>query len=206
MRRLTGMALRGSWFRGRRRLEQATGPNGVLVRFISPGGAMGPVRFLDASTQQVSAPVFDKTGTATVAYTATKVYAVRFTSKHVASQRSSFVPPQGPTTARPGWPTTATGTHSCLPRRTSPLKPASTSIWWSASGPRRPSRQGGHGRYLCFDVYGRHVSATKGTFGRLIKFTTDGAYASIAVDKAGKSGVIWERSSLGSLIQARFGS
>jgi hypothetical protein len=55
-------------------------------------------------------------------------------------------------------------------------------------------------------IYGRHVSATKGTFGSLLKFTADGAYAQLAVDKAGRSGVIWERSSLGSVIQARFGS
>jgi hypothetical protein len=56
-------------------------------------------------------------------------------------------------------------------------------------------------------LYGRHVSATKGTFGKLIKFTANGEYAQIGVDKAGKSGVIWEGgSTLGTLIQARFGS
>ena len=37
------------------------GPNGILARFISPGGVLGPVRLPGASTQLVSAPVFDKT-------------------------------------------------------------------------------------------------------------------------------------------------
>jgi hypothetical protein len=59
---------------------------------------------------------------------------------------------------------------------------------------------------LATTIYGRHVAAASGTFGSLIKFTGDGAYAQLAVDKAGRSGVIWERSSLGSVIQARFGS
>jgi hypothetical protein len=43
-------------------------------------------------------------------------------------------------------------------------------------------------------------------FGGLLKFTADGAYAQLAVDNTGRSGVIWERSSLASVIQARFGS
>jgi hypothetical protein len=55
-------------------------------------------------------------------------------------------------------------------------------------------------------IYGRHVTATRGTFGGLIKFTTHGAHAQIAVDRAGKSGVIWNGSPAGSVIQARFGS
>jgi hypothetical protein len=50
------------------------------------------------------------------------------------------------------------------------------------------------------------ATATNGTFGSRLKFTADGAYAQLAVDKAGMSGVIWERSSLDSVIQARFGS
>ena len=59
---------------------------------------------------------------------------------------------------------------------------------------------------LVTTTYGQHVTATRGTFGSQLKFTSDGAYAQVAVDKAGKSGVIWERSSLGSVIQARFGA
>jgi len=52
-----------------------------------------------------------------------------------------------------------------------------------------------------------HVTATKGTYGSLIKFTTDGAYAAIAVDRAGRSGVIFEGgTSHGSAAQARVGS
>jgi hypothetical protein len=267
------------------------GPNGVLARFISPRGALGRVRFLDASTQVVSAPVFDKTGTATVAYTATKVYAVRLTPKGVGkpavilspapgtsygypkladdSNGDTFVmAPQNVTTktrygehlvvrkwskARRLSKAITVGTYASTATVTNfPDGPALAAdgagdavvVWNSALSStraavygRRLSHTGKLGRRvrlgtgylshiavapggpglitwqstpyqsgLVTTIYGRDVNATKGTFGRLIKFTTDGAYADVAAERAGKSGVIWERSSLGSLIRARFGS
>jgi hypothetical protein len=268
-----------------------TGPNGVLARFISPGGALGPVRFLDASTQLVSAPVFDKTGTATVAYTATKVYAVRFTSKHVGkpavilspalgtsfgkpqvaddSNGDTFVfAPQNVTTkSRYGehlvirkWSKAGTlgkahmvGAYASTATVTNfPDGPAfavdgagdAVVVWNSALSStraavygRRLSHTGSLGRavrlgtgYLSHiaiapagfglitwqstpyqsqqvtTIYGRHVTSTRGTFGGLIKFTTHGAHAQITVDRAGKSGVIWNGSPAGPVAQARFGS
>jgi hypothetical protein len=54
-------------------------------------------------------------------------------------------------------------------------------------------------------VSGRRVAARAGTFGALLGLTADGQYARLAVDPAGHFGVIWVRSSTGSLIQARFG-
>jgi hypothetical protein len=268
-----------------------TGPSGVLARFISPGSALGPVRSLGASTQIVSAPVFDKTGTATVAYTVTKVYAVRFTSKRVGkpavilspgagssygypkladdSNGDTFVlAPQNVTTKtnqdehlvlrkwskarRLGKAITIGTAASTLTLTNVGDGPALAAdgagdavvVWNSALSStraavygRRLSHTGSLGRRvrlgtgylshiaiapdgpglitwqstpyqsgLVTTIYGRHVTATKGTFGSPIKFTTDGMYAQLAVDNAGKSGVIWERSSLGSIIQARFGS
>lgn len=59
---------------------------------------------------------------------------------------------------------------------------------------------------LVTTIYGRHVTATKGTFGSLIKFTADGEHAQIAVDQSGRSGVSWLRSSNAPLVQVRFGS
>lgn len=269
----------------------STGPNGVLARFISPDGALGPVRFLGASTQLVSAPVFDKTGTATVAYTATKVYEVRLTptgvghpavilspalgtsfgkpqladdsngdtfmlvtqivstkstqSEHLVLRKWSkagalgkavtvakAVPtvtinniPDGPSLSADGagdavvvWNSALSGTQAAVyGRRLSPagtlgpavrlgtgylphvaIDPAGAGlVTWQST-----TFQSG----LVTTIYGRHVTATKGTFGSLIKFTADGEHAQIAVDHAGRSGVIWVRSSLGTLIQARFGS
>jgi hypothetical protein len=269
-----------------------TGPNGVLARFISPSGALGPVRFLDASTQLVSAPVFDKTGTATVAYTATKVYAVRFTSKHVEKPAVILGPAPGTsygypkvaddsngdtvvlatqnltTKSRYGerlvvrkWSKTrrlgraiTIGTYAStltvtnvgdLPVLAADGAGDAVVVWNSALSStraavygRRLSHTGALGRqvrlgtgYLSHiaiapgglglitwqstpyqsqqvtTIFGRHVDATTGTFGRsLIKFTTHGAYAQIAVDNAGKAGVIWNGDPAGSVIQARFGS
>lgn len=268
-----------------------TGPNGVLARFISPGGALGPVRFLGASTQLVSAPVFDKTGTATVAYTATKVYAVRLTPKHVGKPAVILSPALGTSYGYPKLADDSNGdTFVLAPQNVTtktrygehlvvrkwskagalgkahmvgayastvtltniPDGPALAAdgagdavvVWNSALSStraavygRRLSHTGSLGRavrlgtgYLphiaiapaglglitwqstpyqsgrVTTIYGRHVTATKGSFGGLLKFTADGAYAQLAVDKAGRSGVIWERSSLGSVIQARFGS
>lgn len=267
------------------------GPNGILARFISPGSALGPVRSLRASTQLVSAPVFDKTGTATVAYTATKVYAVRFTARGVGKPAAILSPAAGTSYGKPRVAddsngdtfvlaplnvTTKTrqdehlvvrkwGKARALGRTITVGTAASTVtvtnvadgpalasdgagnavvVWNSALSStraavygRRLSRAGWLGRtvrlgtgYLphigiapaglglitwqstpyqsgrVTTIYGRHVTATKGTFGSQIKFTADGAYAQLAVDKAGKAGVIWERSSLPSVIQARFGS
>ncbi len=54
-------------------------------------------------------------------------------------------------------------------------------------------------------VSGRRVAARAGTFGALLRLTADGEYARLAVNQAGHFGVIWVRSSTGSLIQARFG-
>jgi hypothetical protein len=249
------------------------------------------VRFLDASTQVVSAPVFDKTGTATVAYTATKVYAVRLTPKGVGkpavilspapgtsygypklaedSNGDTFVmAPQNVTTktnqdehlvirkwskARRLGKAITVGTYASTVTLTNiPDGPALAAdgagdavvVWNSALSStraavygRRLSHAGSLGRrvrlgtgYLSHiaiapgglglitwqstpyqsqqvtTIYGRHVTATRGTFGRLIKFTTHGAYAQIAVDTAGKAGVIWNGSPAGSVIQARFGS
>jgi hypothetical protein len=269
----------------------ATGPNGILARFISPRSALGPVRFLGASTQLVSAPVFDKTGTATVAYTATKVYAVRFTPKGVGKPAVILSPATGTSYGKPQLADDSIGdTFVLAPQnvttRTSQKEHLVVRRWSKtralgkaitvgtaastvtvtniADGPalaadgagdavvvwnsalsstraavyaRRLSHTGSLGHavrlgtgYLphiaiapaglglitwqstpfqsgrVTTIYGRHVTATKGTFGRLFKFTTDGAYAQLAVDRAGRSGVIWERSSHGSIIQARFGS
>lgn len=269
----------------------STGPNGILARFISPGGALGPVRSLRASTQLVSAPVFDKTGTATVAYTATKVYAVRLTPKGVGKSAVVLSPAAGTSYGKPQLADDSNGDtfvfaplnvttktrqdEHLVVRRWSKARalgkvitvgtaastvtvtniadgPALAAdgagdavvVWNSALSStraavygRRLSHTGSLGRtvrlgtgYLphiaiapvgfglitwqstpyqsgrVTTIYGRHVTATKGTFGNLIKFTADGAYAQLAVDKTGKSGVIWERSSLGSVIQARFGS
>jgi hypothetical protein len=235
--------------------------------------------------------VFDKTGTATVAYTAPKVWAVRFTSKHVGKPAVILNPAPGTSYGKPeladdsngdtfvfapqnvttksryrehlvirkwskagalgkahmlgAYASTATVTnYPDIPAMAADGAGDAVVIWNSALSStraavygRRLSHTGKLGRqvrlgtgYLSHvaiapggpglvtwqstpyqsgrvtTIYGRHVSATKGTFGRQIKFTTDGAYADIAVDKAGKAGVIWERSSLGSLIQARFGS
>jgi hypothetical protein len=268
-----------------------TGPNGVLARFISPGGALGPIRFLGASTQLVSAPVFDKTGTATVAYTAPKVWAVRFTSKHVGKPAVILSPALGTSYAKPQVADDSNGdTFVFAPQNVTtksrygehlvirkwskrralgkaimvgayastatvtnfPDGPAMAAdgagdavvVWNSALSStraavygRRLSHTGSLGRrvrlgtgYLSHiaiapggfglitwqstpyqsqqvtTIYGRHVTATRGTFGRLIRFTTDGAYAQIAVDKAGKSGVIWNGSPAGPVAQARFGS
>jgi hypothetical protein len=269
-----------------------TGPSGVLSRFISPGSALGPVRSLDASTQLVSAPVFDKTGTATVAYTATKVYAVRFTSKRVEKPAVILGPPAGTsygypkvaddsngdtfvlatqnltTKSRYGerlvvrkWSKTrrlgkaiTIGTYASTLTLTNvgdlPVLAADGAgdavvVWNSALSStraavygRRLSHTGSLGRqvrlgtgYLSHiaiapgglglitwqstpyqsqqvtTIFGRHVDATTGTFGRsLIKFTTHGAYAQLAIDNAGKSGVIWEGSPTGPVVQARFGS
>lgn len=267
------------------------GPNGILARFISRGGVLGPVRSLRASTQLVSAPVFDKTGTATVAYTATKVYAVRFTAKGVGKPAAILSPAAGTSYGKPQVAddsngdtfvlaplnvTTKTRQHEHLVVRkwgkgralgktiTVGTAASTVTVTNVADGPalaadgagdavvvwnsalsstraavygRRLSRAGWLGRtvrlgtgYLphigiapaglglitwqstpyqsgrVTTIYGRHVTATRGTFGSLIKFTADGAYAQLAVDKAGKAGVIWERSSLGSIIRARFGS
>jgi hypothetical protein len=269
----------------------ATGPSGIMVRFISPSSVLGPVRFLGANTQLVSAPVFDKTGTATVAYTVTKVYAVRFTSKRIEkpavilspgaggsygkpqvaddSNGDTFVlAPQNVTTktnqneqlvvrkwskGRALGKVVTIGTYTSTVTLTNVADgPAMTAdgagdavvVWDSALSSTRAavygrrlshtgklSRRvrlgtgylphvaispGGLGvatwqstQYqsgLVTTIYGRYVTATKDTFGSLVKFTTDGAYADIAADNAGRSGVIWERSSLGSIIQARFGS
>jgi hypothetical protein len=269
----------------------STGPNGILARFISPGGALGPVRSLHASTQLVSAPVFDKTGTATLAYTATKVYAVRFTPKGVGKSAVMLSPGAGTAYGKPQLADDSDGdTFVLVPlnvttksrykehlvvRRWSKARvlgkaitvgtaastvtvtniadgPALAAdgagdavvVWNSALSStraavygRRLSRGGslgpavrlgtGYLPHIAIDragrglvtwqstpyqsgrvttIYGRHVTATKGTFGSLLKFTTDGAYAQLAVDNAGRCGVIWERSSLGSIIQARFGS
>jgi hypothetical protein len=267
------------------------GPNGVLARFISPRGALGRVRFLGASTQVVSAPVFDKTGTATVAYTATKVYAVRLTPKGVGKPAVILSPPLGTSYGYPKLaddsngdtfvlaPLNVTtksrygehlvvrkwskarrlgkvitvGTYASTVTLTNiPDGPALAAdgagdavvVWNSALSStraavygRRLSHTGSLGRrvrlgtgYLSHiaiapgglglvtwqstpyqsqqvtTIYGRHVTATRGTFGGLIKFTTHGAHAQIAVDRAGKSGVIWNGSPAGSVIQARFGS
>lgn len=269
----------------------STGPNGILARFISPGSALGPVRSLDASTQLVSAPVFDKTGTATVAYTATKVYAVRLTPKGVGKPAVMLSPAAGTSYGKPQLADDSNGDTFVLAplnvttktrqnehlvvRKWSKVRALGKAItvgtaastvtvtniadgpalaadgagdavvvWNSALSStraavygRRLSRAGSLGRavrlgtgYLphiaiapagfglitwqstpyqsgrVTTIYGRHVTAAKGAFGRLLKFTADGAYAQLAVDKAGRSGVIWERSSLGSVIQARFGS
>jgi hypothetical protein len=271
----------------------STGPlYGVLGRFISPGGALGPVRSLGASTQAVSAPVFDKSGTATVAYTVTKVYAVRFTSKHVGKPAVILSPAPGTGYSTPqladdsngdtfvlaalGVTTKSRYGEHLVVRKWSKARrlgkaitvgtyastitvtniadgPAFAAdgagdavvVWNSALSStraavygRRLSHTGKLGRRvrlgtgylshiaiapggqgvvtwqstpfqsgLITALYGRHVTATRGIFGRLIKFTSIGSYARIAVDSAGKSGVIWEGgSTLGSLIQARFGS
>jgi hypothetical protein len=269
----------------------STGPNGALARFISPGSALGPVRFLGASTQLVSAPVFDRTGTATVAYTATKVYEVRLTSKGVGKPAIVLSPAIGTSFGKPQLAddgngdtfvlvpqivSTKTGQSEHLVVRkwsktrvldkavTVAIAASTVTITNVADGPsltadgagdavvvwnsalsstkaavygRRLSHTGtlgpavrlgtGYLPHVAVDpagaglvtwqstpyqsglvttIYGRHVSATKGTFGSLIKFTGDGEYAQIAVDQAGRSGVIWVRSSLGSLIQARSGS
>jgi hypothetical protein len=269
----------------------STGPNGILARFISPGSVRGPVRFLGASTQLVSAPVFDKTGTATVAYTVTKVYAVRFTPKRVGKSAVILSPASGTSYGKPRLADDSNGdtfvlaplnvttktSHSehLVVRKWSKARALGKAItvgtaastvtvtniadgpalaadgagdavvvWNSALSStraavygRRLSRAGSLGRAvrlgtgylphiavapadlglitwqstpyqsgLVTTIYGRHVAATKGTFGRLIKFTADGAYAQLAVDKAGRAGVIREPSSLGSIIQARFGS
>ncbi len=268
-----------------------TGPSGILARFISPGGGLGPVRSLGASTELVSAPVFDKTGTATVAYTVTQVYAVRLTPKGVGksavilssaagtsygkpqladdSNGDTFVLAQLNVTTRTRqnehlvvreWSKaralgkaitvgTAASTVTVTNVADGPALAADGAgdavvVWNSALSStraavygRRLSHTGSLGRavrlgtgYLphiaiapaglglitwqstpyqsgrVTTICGRHVTAAKGTFGRLTRFTADGAYAQLAVDKAGKSGVIWERSSLDSVIQARFGS
>ena len=268
-----------------------TGPNGILARFISPGGALGPASFLGASSQLVSAPVFDRTGTATVAYTATKVYAVRFTPKGVGKSAVIISPAPGTSYGKPqladdsngdtfvlaqqnvtnktnqdehlvvrkwsqgrvlGKAITVGTAASTVTLTNIPDGPALAAdgagdavvVWNSALSStraavygRRLSHTGSLGRRvrlgtgylshiaiapaglglitwqstpyqsdLVTTIYGRHVTATRGTFGRLIKFTTHGAHAQIAVDKAGKSGVIWNGSPAGSVIQARFGS
>jgi hypothetical protein len=269
----------------------STGPNGVLARFISPGAALGPVRFLGASTQLVSAPVFDKTGTATVAYTATKVYEVRLTPKGVGKPAVMLSPALGTSFGKPQLADDGNGdTFVLVPQivstknaqrehlvvrkwskervlgkavtvgiaaSTVTITNVADGPWLAADGAgdvvvvwdsalsstkaavygRRLSHAGtlgpavrlgtGYLPHVAVDaagaglitwqstpfqsglvttIYGRHVSAAKATFGSLIKFTADGEYADIAVDQAGTSGVIWVRSSLGSLIQARFGS
>jgi hypothetical protein len=269
----------------------STGPNGILARFISPGSALGPVRSLGASTQLVSAPVFDKTGTAAVAYTATKVYAVRFTAKGVGQSAVLLSPAAGTSYGNPQLAddsngdtfvlaplhvTTKTSQNEHLVVRkwskaralgkaiTVGTAASTVTVTNVADGPamaadgagdavvvwnsalsstqaavygRRLSHTGSLGPavrlgagYLphiaiapaglglitwqstpyqsgrVTTIYGRHVTAAKGTFGSLLKFTADGAYAQLALDQAGQAGVIWERSSLGSLIQARFGS
>jgi hypothetical protein len=268
----------------------STGPNGILARFISPGGVLGPVRSLGASTQLVSAPVFDKNGTATVAFTVTKVYAVRFTSSRVGRRAVILSPAAGTSYGKPQLADDSNGDTFVLAplnvTTNSRLKEHLVVRKWSkarvlgrvvtvgtaastvtvtniADGPalaadgagdavvvwnsalsstraavygRRLSHRGRLGRTvrlgtgylphiaiapagpglitwqstpyqsgLVTSIHGRHVRAARGTFGSLLKFTADGAYAQLAVDKAGRSGVIWERSSLGSVIQARFG-
>lgn len=266
---------------------ESMGPSGILARFLT-GNTLGPVRSLGASTLAVSSPVFDKTGTATVAFTATQVYAVRFTAKHVGP-RSVILNPSG--AGAYGTPqladdrngdtfvlaslTTATKTRQIehlVVRRWSKERRLGKAITVAKANPtvtttnvadgpalaadgagdavvvwpsgitntkaavfgRRLSHTGSLGPAvrlgtgylphivispagfglitwqstqfqsgLVTTIYGRHVTATKGTFGRLIKFTADGAHAALAVDNAGRSAVIWERSPL---VQARVGA
>lgn len=269
----------------------STGPNGVLARFISPGSVLGPVRFLGASTQLVSAPVFDKTGTATVAYTATKVYEVRLTPKGVGQPAVILSPALGTSFGKPQLADDSNGDTFVLVPQIVSTKTTQTEhlvvrkwtkaralgkavtvakavptvtvtnipdgpslgadgagdavvVWNSALSStqaavygRRLSPAGtlgpavrlgtGYLPHVAIDpagaglitwqsttyqsglvttIYGRHVTATKGTFGSLIKFTADGEHAQIAVDQSGRSGVIWLRSSNAPLVQARFGS
>jgi len=267
------------------------GPNGIAARFISPRSVLGPVRSLGASTDLVSAPVFDKTGTATVAYTATNVYAQRLTPKGVGKPAIMLSPAAGTSYGMPlladdsngdtfvfaplNVPTKGRQVEHLVLRRWSKARvlgkaitvgtavstvtvtniadgPALAAdgagdvvvVWNSAlrsgravvygrrlsgTGSLGPAVRLGTGYLphvaiapaglglitwqstpfqsgLVTTIYGRHVHAAKGTFGNRIKFTADGAYAQLAIDKAGRSGVIWERSSLDSVIQARFGS
>ena len=239
----------------------------------------------------MSGPVFDKTGTATVAYTATKVYEVRLTPKGVGQPAVILSPALGTSFGKPQLADDSNGDTFVLVPQIVSVKNTQTEhlvvrkwskaralgkavtvaiaaptvtvnnipdgpslsadgagdavvVWNSALSStqaavygRRLSPAGtlgpavrlgtGYLPHVAIDpagaglitwqsttyqsglvttIYGRHVTAPKGNFGGLLKFTADGAYAQLAVDQAGRAAVIWERSSRGSLIQARFGS
>lgn len=268
------------------------GPNpkggNVLGRFIAANGALGPVLQIGGGLPQTPSVVFDRTGTATVAWadaSFSRALARRITPKSLGKVAVILAPT----------PSTAAFTTFGVPRiaddsngdtflltsvnvssksnqvqhlvfrkwtRAGRLGPAVTVakpvdstalavdgagdavIVWSAYISRtqsavygrRVSRAGtlGHAVRLGtgflpeaavdpigsgiitwqstpFDsgrltrVYGRRVSASAGKFGALLELTSNGQYAQLAVDPAGKFGVIWEGSTIGWPVQARFG-
>ena len=267
-------------------------PNSILGRFISAGSTLGPVLDVGGATGQLPAVVFDKTGTATVGWSAggDETMARRVTPKGAGATATVFGPKPGTTFGVPRLANDSSGDTFVLAGETATVKskevghllfrkwsksgalgpvvtvasPLSTitltniadgpalaadgkgdaivawdsalsssqaAMWGrriSASGKLGPSVRLGTGylpkvavdpagaglvtwQTVQYDsqypskIYGRRVSATTGTFGAQLEFTGDGAYANIAVDPAGEFGVIWERSGIGSFIQARFG-
>ena len=72
-------------------------PNSILGRFISPAGKPGPVMDIGGATGQLPSVVFDKTGTATVGWSAggDQSVARRVTPKGMGAVKTIFGPPYG---------------------------------------------------------------------------------------------------------------
>jgi hypothetical protein len=71
-------------------------PNSILGRFISPGSTLGPVMDIGGATSQLPSVVFDKTGTATVGWSAgTQSVARRVTPSGMGAVKAIFGPPFG---------------------------------------------------------------------------------------------------------------
>jgi len=72
-------------------------PNSILGRFISPGSKLGPVMDIGGATGQLPSVVFDKTGTATVGWSAggDQSVARRVTPKGMGAVKTIFGPPYG---------------------------------------------------------------------------------------------------------------
>jgi hypothetical protein len=72
-------------------------PNSILARFISPGSTLGPVLDIGGATGQLPSVVFDKTGTATVGWSAggDQSVARRVTPKGMGAVKTIFGPPYG---------------------------------------------------------------------------------------------------------------
>jgi hypothetical protein len=271
------------------RQTQGTGPNGILGRFITPNGALGPVLEIGGGMSQTPSVVFDSTGTATVAWSDvsfSRAMAQRITPQKTLGKTEVILAPAPATAATTSFSvpqiaddssgdtflvtsvnvssTTRQVKHLVFRKwsKSGALGPAvtvanpvddtaltadgagDTVIAWSnyvnsttsdvyarrishtgslgpavklGTGflPRAAVAAAGSGiitwQSTPFDsglptkLYGRLVSATAGSFGPLLTLTSNGMYAQVAEDAAGKFGVIWEGSTIGYRVYARFG-
>lgn len=271
------------------RQTQGTGPNGILGRFITPNGTLGPVLEIGGGMSQTPSVTFDSTGTATVAWSDvsfSRAMARRITPQKTLGKTTvilaptpataattSFSVPQvaddsrgdtflvtsvnvssktkqvkhlvfrkwsksgalGPaiTIAKPvdGTALTADGAGDAVIAWTNYVNNTTSDVYArriSHSGTLGPAVKLGTGflpraavapagsgiitwQSTPFDsglptkLYGRLVSATAGSFGPLLMLTSNGMYAQVGEDAAGKFGVIWEGSTIGYRVYARFG-